>query len=85
MRSEVIFRASEAIDNKYELCQTVSKATRRLHVGTQEMNQTINNAFVRIAASADLPLRFQGAQRPTVLSLTVGNLRISNRLRFDKN
>jgi hypothetical protein len=65
--------------------KTVSKATRRLHVGTQEMNQTINNAFVRIAASADLPLRFQGAQRPTVLSLTVGNLRISNRLRFHKN
>jgi hypothetical protein len=55
MRSEVIFRASEAIGNKYKLCQTVAKATRRLHIGTQEMNQTINNAFVRIAAGAHQP------------------------------
>ena len=54
MRSEVIYRATEAVDNKYELCQTVSKAARRLHIETQEMNQTINNAFVRIAAGADL-------------------------------
>ncbi|WP_263379911.1 DNA-directed RNA polymerase subunit omega [Granulicella paludicola] len=52
MRSEIIFRASEAIDNKYKLCQTVAKATRRLHIGSQEMNQTINNAFLRIAAEA---------------------------------
>jgi hypothetical protein len=55
MRSEVIFRASEAIDNKYQLCQTVSKATRRLHIETQNMNQTINNAFMRIATDSNLP------------------------------
>ncbi|WP_158787427.1 hypothetical protein [Granulicella sp. L46] len=56
MRSEVIFRASEAIDNKYQLCQTVSKATRRLHIGTHSMNETINNAFLRIAADEYLPI-----------------------------
>ena len=55
MRSEVIFRASEAIGNKYQLCQTVSKAARRLHIKSQEMTQTINNVFVGIAAGADLP------------------------------
>ncbi|QMV18920.1 hypothetical protein GOB94_09710 [Granulicella sp. 5B5] len=55
MRSEVIFRASEAIGNRYKLCQTVAKATRRLHIGTQEMTHTINNAFVRIAAGANQP------------------------------
>jgi hypothetical protein len=55
MRSDVIFRAGEAINNKYELCQTVSKATRRLHIGTQEMNRTINNAFLRIAAGVHPP------------------------------
>ena len=54
MRSEVIFRASKAIDNKYELCQTVAKAARRLHIGSQQMNKTINNAFVRIAADPPL-------------------------------
>ncbi len=54
MRSEIIFRASEAIDNKYKLCQTVAKATRRLHIGSNEMNSTINNAFLRIAAEAPI-------------------------------
>jgi hypothetical protein len=55
MRSEIIFRASEAIENKYALCQTVSKATRRLHLGKHSMNETINNAFMRIATDAHLP------------------------------
>ena len=31
VRSELIFRARETVDNKYKLCQTASKATRRLH------------------------------------------------------
>jgi hypothetical protein len=56
MRSEVIFRASETIGNKYKLCQTVSKATRRLHIASSDMNQTINSAFAKIAAGTDLPL-----------------------------
>jgi hypothetical protein len=55
MRSEVIFRASEAIENKYALCQTVSKAARRLHIGNRSTNETINNAFLRIAEDANLP------------------------------
>jgi hypothetical protein len=54
MRSEIIFRATEAIDNKYTLCQTVSQATRRLHIGTRSMNETINNAFLRIAKDGQL-------------------------------
>jgi hypothetical protein len=54
MRSEVIFRASEAISNRYELCQTVAVATRRLHIASQEINQTINSAFTRIADAPSL-------------------------------
>jgi hypothetical protein len=56
MRSEIIFRASETIANKYKLCQTVSKATRRLHIASGDMSLTINNAFTKIAAAAELPL-----------------------------
>jgi hypothetical protein len=52
MRSEIIFRASEAIDNKYRLCQTVAKATRRLHIATRAMNETINSAFVKTSEIA---------------------------------
>jgi hypothetical protein len=49
MRSEIIFRAKLNIENKYELCQTAAKATRRLHVSSNDTQQTINNAFSRIA------------------------------------
>jgi hypothetical protein len=53
MRSEIIFRAKEMIDNKYQLCQTAAKATRRLHISSRNTQETINNAFTRIAADAD--------------------------------
>jgi hypothetical protein len=54
MRSEIIFRAAEKIANKYKLCQTASKATRRLHVASRDTQGTINNAFLRIAAGSDM-------------------------------
>lgn len=56
MRSETIFRAKEIIDNKYRLCQTVSKATRRLHIASQDTQETINSAFAKIAEGTELPI-----------------------------
>jgi hypothetical protein len=53
MRSELIFRAKETIENKYELCQTASKATRRLHISATDTTETINNAIDRIAGGYD--------------------------------
>jgi hypothetical protein len=55
MRSEIIFRAKEMIDNKYQLCQTASKATRRLHISSRNTQETINSAFTRIAEDSDKP------------------------------
>jgi hypothetical protein len=49
MRSELIFRAKETVSNKYKLCQTASKATRRLHISSKNTTDTINSAFARIA------------------------------------
>ena len=49
MRSELIFRARETVDNKYKLCQTASKATRRLHIAAKNTTDTINDALSRIA------------------------------------
>jgi hypothetical protein len=51
MRSEAIFRAKETIENKYQLCQTASKTTRMLHIATRNTQDTITNAFVKIADS----------------------------------
>ncbi len=56
MRSEAIFRAKEIIANKYMLCQTVSKATRRLHISSRNTQETINNAFAKISMVPELPV-----------------------------
>ena len=53
VRSELIFRARETVDNKYKLCQTASKATRRLHIAATNTSDTINDAFSRIAGGDD--------------------------------
>jgi hypothetical protein len=49
VRSELIFRAKETVDNKYKLCQTASKATRSLHITAKNTADTINDALARIA------------------------------------
>jgi hypothetical protein len=56
MRSELIFRAKKTVDNKYRLCQTASKATRRLHIASGNTTDTINSAFSRIAEDLDIPV-----------------------------
>ncbi len=52
MRSEAIFRAKETLSNRYQLCQTVAKTTRLMHVASHNPQDTINSAFEKIAADA---------------------------------
>jgi hypothetical protein len=56
VRSELIFRARETVDNKYKLCQTTSKATRRLHIAAKNTTDTINDALSRIAGGDESSL-----------------------------
>jgi hypothetical protein len=56
VRSELIFRAKETVGNKYKLCQTASKAARRLHISAKNTTDTINDAFARIADEDDTSL-----------------------------
>ena len=56
MRSELIFRAKETVGNRYRLCQTASKATRRLHVASTNTVETINSAFAHIADDFVVPV-----------------------------
>jgi hypothetical protein len=49
MRSEAIFRANKIIENRYKLCQAASKATRLTHVASKDTQETITNAFEKIA------------------------------------
>jgi hypothetical protein len=64
MRSEAIFRAKEALSNNYQLCQMAAKTTRRMHVPSQNPQDTINSAFQKIAADSTLAI----AVNPAVVS-----------------
>ncbi len=50
MRSDMLFRAEEQVVNKYKLCQAASLATRRPHIASRDIQETINSAFASIAA-----------------------------------
>ena len=69
MRSEIIFRAKEIIANKYMLCQSVAKATRRLHISSANTQETINSAIERIASGSETFILAQGVGvlRPTIV------------------
>jgi hypothetical protein len=68
VRSELIFRARETVDNKYKLCQTASKATRRLHIAAKNTTDSINDAFSRIAGGANFSLTANPILTSLVLS-----------------
>jgi hypothetical protein len=56
MRSEAIFRAKEMIENKFTLCLSVSKATRRTHISPRSTQETISSAFAKVAEGSDFPV-----------------------------
>jgi hypothetical protein len=61
MRSELIFGALTHVNNRYQLCQLASKATRKLHKPNTRLQDTMNDVLVRFrdsnpgAAAASAP------------------------------
>jgi len=47
MRSDLIFGALTHVNNRYELCQLASKATRKLHKPNTRVQDTTNEVFDR--------------------------------------
>jgi hypothetical protein len=47
MRSDLIYGALTHIENRYELCQLASKATRKLHKPNTRLQDTTNEVLVR--------------------------------------
>jgi hypothetical protein len=47
MRSDLIFGALAHVDNRYQLCQLASKATRKLHKPNTRLQDTTNEVLVR--------------------------------------
>jgi hypothetical protein len=51
MRSDLIFGALTHVKNRYELCQLVSKATRKLHKPNTRLQDTTNEVLDRFKDS----------------------------------
>ena len=51
MRSDLIFGALTHVNNRYELCQLASKATRRFHRPATRIQDTTNEILNKIASS----------------------------------
>lgn len=45
MRSNLVFRASHKVSNRFELCLLVSRSARAMNHGSNQMHDAINNAF----------------------------------------
>jgi hypothetical protein len=52
MRSELVYAASSKLRNRYQLCQTVARATRKLHIPSTPTASTINKSLNGIASGA---------------------------------
>jgi hypothetical protein len=52
MRSDLVYAASTKLRNRYQLCQTVARATRKLHIPSTPTASTINKSLNGIASGA---------------------------------
>ena len=52
MRSDLIFGALTHVQNRYQLCQLASKATRKLHKPNTRLQDTTNEVLDRFRESA---------------------------------
>lgn len=51
MRSDLIFGALTHVNNRYQLCQLASKATRKLHKPNTRLQDTMNEVLLRFRDS----------------------------------
>ena len=62
MRSDLIFRALTHVNNRYQLCQLASKATRKLHKPNTRLQDTTNEVLDRFKDS--MPMNVARAEEP---------------------
>jgi len=67
MRSDLIFGALTHVNNRYELCQLASKATRKLHKPNTRLQDTTNEVLDRFKDT--LPMDSEA--EPTVQSVSL--------------
>jgi hypothetical protein len=52
LRSSLVYAASKEIPNRFQLCQTISKAARVLHLASNPTESTINRVLQNISHPA---------------------------------
>jgi hypothetical protein len=53
MRSDLIYNSLKPVNNRYLLCQLVSKATRKFHKPNTRIQDTMNDVFVRVGTAGE--------------------------------
>jgi len=53
MRSTLIHDALTTVQNRYLLCQLVSKATRKFHKPNTRIQETMNDVFARVGEAPE--------------------------------
>jgi hypothetical protein len=66
MRSDLIFGALAHVENRYQLCQLASKATRKLHKPNTRLQDTTNDVFVRFHHSSPVAAHAVSASETAV-------------------
>jgi hypothetical protein len=51
MRSDLVFKALSQVNNRYQLCQLASKATRKLHKPNTRLQDTTNDVLCRFQSA----------------------------------
>ncbi len=64
MRSHLIYGALTPVQNRYMLCQLVSKATRKFHRPATRVQDTMNNVLAQ----------FSGANKPEEVMFVANDL-----------
>lgn len=65
MRSDLIYHALDTVRNRYLLCQTISKATRKFHKPNTRVQETMNEVLVRVgkAQEAESVIEIKSAEK----------------------
>ena len=65
MRSDLVFKALSHVQNRYQLCQLASKATRKLHKPNTRLQDTTNEVLCRFESAnpeAEMPEKVSAAR-----------------------
>lgn len=53
MRSDLIYDSLKPVNNRYLLCQLISKATRKFHKPNTRIQDTMNDVLVRVGSAGE--------------------------------